>query len=237
MTTMTMNARVVLMVIAFVLGCGEGAPPRIPESDRHATPPASARLRPDTDAQRVLVDTIIEDAGALSLGEDAPKAQKEELKAFIAELATAEQQELDALKSWWKRRFGDTPATPDARLLGNVANEVAHLEAMEAGPAWDRMFVQIIVLLHHEHDLALYRRAVQMGDRQLGRIAARAAERRELRKLNQSRSRRGRREHDRSFAYHQSRVSTKSTVVPLGVRRARSRASQFVRRMQPCDEV
>lgn len=185
---MMMNARVVLMLIAFALGCGEGAPPRIPESERHATPAASARLRPDTDAQRVLVDTIIaRRRGLLSLGDVAPKARKEELKAFLAELATAEQQELDALKSWRKTRFGDRPATPDARLLGNVANEVAHLEAMEAGPAWDRMFVQIIVLLHHERDLAHYRRAVQIGDRQLGRIAARAAERREreLRKLKQ----------------------------------------------------
>jgi len=121
------------------------------------------------------IDTmIVHHQGAVEMATMAEtRLQNEKLKALAKSIPADQQREIKQMKAWREQWYPGSPSAQNMTMpgMGGSMMDMSHMKTMEAGPAYDAMFIDMMIP-HHQG-------AVQMGENALAK-----AERLEVKELS-----------------------------------------------------
>lgn len=137
-----------------------------PATDGRA--PSAERRAPPSPDVRFVTGMIAHHAQALEMTRLVPsRAAREEVRLIAGRIEASQQDEIDLMRAWLRRRGHDSATTAHAHHPGHAsvgsghdsmpgmlsAEEMARLAAA-TGPAFDRLFLELMIR-HHEGALAM----------------------------------------------------------------------------------
>lgn len=159
----------VLLILLLGGGCtGEIGEGTVTETMEPAPQPVPAEVRPAAasapyDLQ--FIDTmIVHHLGAVEMATIAQsKLRNETLRALARTIPADQQREIRQMRAWRKEWYPGAPSAENMMMpgMGGSMMDMSHMKTMAAGPAYDAMFIDMMIP-HHQG-------AVQMGENALAK--------------------------------------------------------------------
>lgn len=165
-----------LLIILLGVGCSSEQTEVADGAEPAPQPPGEVRSSAQSSPYDLqFIDTmIVHHQGAVDMASIAEsRLQNGMLKALARTIPADQQREIKQLKAWRKQWYPDAPSAENMVMpgMGGSMMDMSHMKTMPAGPAYDAMFIDMMIP-HHQG-------AVQMGENALAK-----AERPELKELS-----------------------------------------------------
>ena len=164
---------VIAVIAAALTACGGGREQAHPEEHATGTAAAQATTAPmPTAASQAPYDLQFLDTmakhhqGAVEMAKMAEgKIQHAELRKLVARIPADQQKEIDQMKAWRGQWYANAPPAENMAMPGMAQShmDMGHMTAMQAGPQYDAMFIDMMVP-HHEGAVAMSQEALERAE-------------------------------------------------------------------------